>query len=416
MNANSTRKRPPRKTADRPAKPYKGFPLYTHPSGHWAKKIRGRLHYFGRWARRVNGSLKRVDGDGWQEAERRYEEQREDLHAGRVPRGKSDELTIAELANRFLTSKLRKMQTGELSPRTFREYREATDLIVLAFGKQRLVEDVRPEDFESLRAEMGKRWGPARLAKFIQLVRSTFIYADRNALVDRPVRFGSEFEKPSKDVFKRQRASGPKKLFSATEIRQMLDALQGNQKLAPNAQLYAGVLLGINAGAGNTDVANLQFWHLDLERGWMDYPRPKTGAPRRIPLWSETVDALRVAIAERREPKHAEDAHCVFLNRGGRRLVQATENSSSDYVSAQFRTLLRELGINGRKGLGFYSLRHTFGTEALQAADRDAVKFIMGHVDGDMTGNYNHSAPSNDRLQAVVQHVWKWLFDDKDDK
>ena len=33
----------------RPEKPYPDFPLFAHGSGHWAKRIKGRLCYFGRW-------------------------------------------------------------------------------------------------------------------------------------------------------------------------------------------------------------------------------------------------------------------------------------------------------------------------------------------------------------------------------
>ncbi|RIK72428.1 MAG: hypothetical protein DCC68_26445 [Planctomycetota bacterium] len=35
---------------DKPNKPHKEFPLYPHAVGQWAKRVRGRVHYFGRWS------------------------------------------------------------------------------------------------------------------------------------------------------------------------------------------------------------------------------------------------------------------------------------------------------------------------------------------------------------------------------
>lgn len=426
----STPKKRPRKTKSWTVagfvieRPTRDFPLSPHSSGKWQKKIHGETVYFGTWAKRVDGKLKRIEGDGWQDALATYNRQADALHAGRTPRASTDSITVAKLCNRFLTSKLRKVEAVELSSRAFKEYREATDLIVTAFGKTRLVDDLAADDFESLRARMAKRWGPARLGKFVQLVRSTFKYAAENALIDRPVLFGSAFTKPGKATMRKHKAASDKKLFTADELRTILAALAGDEAAAAldkrtgkpatktppaNLQLRAAVLLGINCGLGNTDVSGLEKRHLKL--GWLDYPRPKSGLPRRCPLWAETIDAIGEAAKVRPKAKSTDDANCIFLNRAGRRLVQSTATSASDYVSTQFRQLLCKLKINGRRGLGFYSIRHTFATIGLQTADRDAVRFLMGHAAHDVLASYDETGPSDQRLRAVVEYVHAWLFE-----
>ena len=107
-------------------------------------------------------------------------------------------------------------------------------------------------------------------------------------------------------------------MFEAAEIRAMLAAASG--------LLKAMILLGINCGFGNTDVANLRFKHLDLKGGWCNYPRPKTGIPRRCPLWPETVTAIRAVLKVRPEPQDRADADLVFLTTTGQRWVWSQGN------------------------------------------------------------------------------------------
>lgn len=400
MSMDFTRKSRSRKAADRPKKPYSDFPLSPHASGAWQKKIRGKLFYFGKWGKRVNGKMVRVEGDGWKEALEQYKAVADDLHAGRTPRVKSDGLTVADLCNRFLTAKLRKRDSGELGSRMFSEYKETTDLLVAAFGKDRSVDDLAGDDFEKLRADLAERWGPVRLGNAITRVKSVFKYGTDNALIERAPRFGSEFKKPEKAVLRRHRAENGEKMLEADQLRSLIEAA--------GVPLKAMILLGLNAGFGNNDVASLPLSAIDLERGWLNFPRPKTGIARRCPLWPETVTAIREALTQRPEPKDKADTEVLFLQSSGRRWVRVTEKSRTDNVSVHFTNLMQEIGTH-RDGIGFYTLRHVFRTVADAARDPVAIDLIMGHTDPSMGGHYRERIEDS-RLRAVVEHVRSWLF------
>jgi integrase len=385
MSKNNSTAPLPSGKPNKPSKPYPDFPLTAHPAGYWCKKIRGKLHYFGKWD----------DPDG---ALKKYLEQKDDLHAGRTPRADPQVLTVKDVANDFLNAKKEAQKAGELSPRTWADYRSIMVMLVSGLGKGRLVADLTPDDFAALKAKLAKRNGPARMSTVVQVIRCAFKHAYESGKTARPMRFGPAFKRTSKKTLRLHRAKQGAKLFTADEVRRLIGAA--------GTPLKAMLLLAVNAGFGNSDCGNLPLAALDLDRGWVDFARPKTGLPRRAPLWPETLQALKEALAKRPEPNKAEHAGLVFITKYGKPWDKGT---SANPVSEETRKLLRRLDINGRAGLGFYTLRHVFRTVADEAKDQPAADYIMGHEVSHMSSVYRETI-SDARLRAVTDHVRAWLF------
>ena len=376
----------------KPEKPYPDFPLFAHATGRWAKKIRGKLHYFGAWN----------DPDA---ALNKYLAERDYLQSGRTPPANLDGLTIRDLCNRYLTNKQHLLDNSELSPRTFQGYYATCEKIIGTFGKTRLVDDIAAEDFEQLRRSLAETRGPVALGNEIQRVRGVFKYAYDEGLVERPIRFGQSFRKPSRKTLRLERASKTakhgKRMFEADELRTIIENA--------GQPLKAMILLGINCGFGATDISNLPQSVVDLDNGWIDYPRPKTGVDRRCPLWSETVDAVRESITTRPRPQDDSHEQLVFITKYGQPWVKTNaKGTPADALGQEFSKLLTKLKLK-RPGVSFYALRHTFETIGGDSRDQVAVDHIMGHVRDDMASLYRERI-SDERLQAVTDGVHTWLF------
>lgn len=322
---------------------------------------------------------------------------KDDLIAGRTPRAAGDGLTVAALCNRFLTAKAQLRDNGEITARHWGNYKATTDRLIGHFGKTRFVSDLAADDFEGLRAQMAKTLGPVSLGNAIQHVRIVFKYADDSGLIERPVRYGPMFKRPSKKVLRLARTAKGPRLFEAEHVAKFITGA--------DLQLRAMVFLAINCGFGNADVGTLPLSALDLDAGWVNYPRPKTGVERRCKLWPETVEALKAAIVERPKPNDAGDERLVFVTKYGAAWAKDTTDNP---ITKEFRKLLDDLGLH-KAGLGFYSLRHTFRTVADESRDQPACNAIMGHSDGSMAESYRERI-GDERLVAVSSYVHAWLF------
>jgi hypothetical protein len=209
--AHSTRSKRPTK----PEKPYKDFPHFPHATRRWANKIRGKTHYFGPW-------------DNWQGALNKFLEQRDDLMAGRTPRGNRDGLTIRDLCNRFLTAKEIQRDAGDIVARTFLAYMTTCKLVISSFGKTRLVTDLASSDFEQLRSSMAKTRNPNSLGTDVSRVRVVFNYAYNAGLVEHPIRFGPVFKRPGMRVIRAHRQKQGQRMFEAEELRSVLQTPDPN--------------------------------------------------------------------------------------------------------------------------------------------------------------------------------------------
>jgi integrase len=216
-------------------------------------------------------------------------------------------------------------------------------------------------------------------------------------------------------------------MFEPAELRSIIEAA--------DQPIRAMILLGVNCGFGNADVGTMPMSAVDLDGGWVQFPRPKTGTARRCPLWSETVTAIRESLAGRPEPKSADDAGLLFVTKYGQSWAKDTTDNP---VSKEFAKLLKRprcpkcgkieaaaaeecsgckwKPAKGnpwqtlyRTGRNFYALRHCFETIGGESRDQVAVDHIMGHIRDDMASVYREGI-SDDRLRAVVNCVRAWLW------
>ena len=170
------------------------------------------------------------------------------------------------------------------------------------------------------------------------------------------------------------------------------------------------ILLGLNCGFGCTDCAELKWENIDFDHARIRFARTKTGVNRNLPLWQETIDALR---------KLPVRGDFVFLTKQGHKYVRfvrkeggggAVKMLNYNIVSKEFSQLLRSCGIQTEKGVGFYTLRRTAATLAARSGDPFAVQRLLGHADFKMASVYVQDV--SEQTDRVVGNVRKLIIQD----
>jgi integrase len=318
-------------------------------------------------------------------------------HGIQIPGVSSNEdaVVVADIAENWIQGVQDLVETGERSGRTLEEYKATAQFVIDQVGKARIAETLGPDDFKEIRRRLAKRYNLVGLTKRIIQVRTMFNTALEDGLLDKPIRYGTGFEPPSAKSLRNHRGKQGPKDFGVEEIRSMLSKANSTRR--------AMILLGVNAGLGNSDVADLHVSNLDLSKGWLDYPRKKTEVPRRCPLWPETIEAIERSMQER--PKS--EKGLVFVSVNGQDYQD--DERSGWRITGEFRQILKMINI--ADGRGFYGLRRTFQTIAEGCDDIIAVRAIMGHADpqNDMSARYRQRI-TDERLHRAVETVREWLL------
>lgn len=377
----------------------------------WVKRIRGKVRNF--------GTL-----DKPKAALAKYQREGPALHAGIEPTAApTDSLTVGELCGRWIESRTADVALKMLARKSLNDYEDTATRVMAILGKATPVAALGPANFEKLRQRVAASFGAARLGKFVVITRMLFSWGHDQEICNLP-HWGKKFRGVDSKTRRDMKNRAARNLLTQDQLRRVL--------LAANPTMQAMVLLALNGGLGNTDVAELRLGHLvpkgaknpELPSGWLQYPRHKTAVQREVPLWPETEAALLRVLADR--VPHADDPEdLIFINSEGGSWVSA----SNDNIAREFPKLLIKLGILKRtpitktpgKGghtptsakpavpIGFYTLRRTFRTVADEAGDQHAVHRVMGHQLPGMSGIYVQNIDLK-RLTAVCQHVRDWLY------
>jgi integrase len=356
------------------------FPLTLHPTGQYCKKIKGRIHYFGTDKKR---------------ALQRYLDEAAYLHGRQraTMAGSGGNMSVKELCDLYLRYQHSKVVAGDLTPRHYSDQTRSLGQLVSFLGSGRKIRNISTLDLQSYKRRLQGRYNSAhRLNLHIGTMKAMFHWARKNDILEHI---------PNVDAVSRGKLIHKERFtFNSQEIRKLLSAA--------NVKMQAMIWLGLNCGFGCMDCARLKWKDLDLDHGRVMLARNKTGVARNLPLWPETVRALRDV------PR---SGPLVFYTAKGHPWVRTTVKTRRDgnvkyttvnAISSMFARLLKKVRIDVPTGTGFYTLRRMAATLAAKSGDPFAVQRLLGHVNLEMATRYVQDV--SEQTDRVVENSRESFF------
>jgi integrase len=356
----------------KPKWPYSKETILTAaPNGQWCKKHKGKVFYFGVWDDPKTALARwRAEWAGIVESQ------------SRPVRQTPTECTLHVAINNYVNARLAQQVQGDIEQATYREINDISRRVLNTIGGQRLLSSIGPNDFDALLKAVGHQSAISR-QKFVMQTRALFRWIFDHLGIS--VSMGANFNAPPRKAIREQLNQRDAKIFEPDQIHRLLSVA--------SPQMKAIMLLGINGGYGNRDVSELPANAVNLKGAVIDHYRAKTGARRIVPLWDETVEAIRAVIVPGQER--------LFLDRFGKPI----ERQGVYGICRMMDELRQATNI----ACTFYWFRYTFATVASEVPDDHARHLVMGHVIDGVSENYVKAFPRQ-RLLNLTDHVYKWLY------
>lgn len=368
------------------------YPLTVHPSGQWAKKVRGRVLYFGSLA----------DPD---EALRVWLEEKDYLLAGRTPPSSVPGITVEQLIERHLEDVDARIAAGKLAARTRRDYLAVRRAFAGASLLHMPVSTLDPQCFAKLVSSLEASGRTLRTQRnVIMATKAVFNWGGPNGmgLFEAAPNYGPRFRSPASEAIEvEQEEAGKLRFFDRGLI------LAALKKASP--KMRVAILLGINCGFYPSDTIGitLDHLHLDCEVPYHDFRRVKTKRRRMAALWHETVEAIMEYVSDYRKPTDGAYRH-LLLSRFGRPYAQG---GGGVKLLESFDALMDKIG-GRQKGVSLGSLRHTYGTVVDLVPDQAMIDLTMGHVNKSIQKRVYSQLNLSElqRLRTVADVVRQWLY------
>jgi integrase len=356
------------------------FPLTLHTTGQYCKKIQGKMYYF---------------GSDKKQALERYLGQATYLHGGRnlIQKASNGNMTLGELCTLYLHYQQSKVKANGLSAKHHNDQINSLKKFTSFLGHDRKIKNISTLDLQRYKTKLQSDYrSVCRLNLYLSIMKAMSHWARKNDILENI---------PNIDAISRGKAICQERFtFNSKQINKLLSVA--------DKKMRAMIWLGLNCGLGCTNCTQLKWKDLDFANNRVRLPRNKTGIPRNLPLWPETIQALR------RVPKSGE---LVFYTPKGhpwiRTLIEADDNGQIKYavinsITPRFSKLLRRANIHAPKGTGFYTLRWTAATIAARSGDPFAVQRLLGHANLKMATIYVQDVSK--QTDRVIENSRKYVI------